>query len=116
MKRRDATLARMWVPDFLTQDATSGLLVMSVHHPQANSSKDLDHVFVDISGLILCDEEDANGEMCTRIFLIMQIDLQNALQNMLRGAFKSGLIKKGIRNGFSHFSKCLSSYYQMMVI
>ena len=24
MKRRDATLARMWVPDFLTQDATSG--------------------------------------------------------------------------------------------
>ena len=32
----------------------------------------------------------SDGEMCTRIFVIIQLDLQNALQNMLRGAFKSG--------------------------
>ena len=32
----------------------------------------------------------SDGEMYTRIFFIIQIDLQNALQNMLRGAFKSG--------------------------
>lgn len=33
-----------------------------------------------------------DGDMCTRAYVIAKIDLQNALQNMLRGALKSGII------------------------
>ncbi len=33
-----------------------------------------------------------DGEQYTKITVLLQIDLQNALQNMLRGAYKSGTL------------------------
>ncbi|XP_065066095.1 uncharacterized protein LOC135692007 [Rhopilema esculentum] len=116
MKKRDVCLAKMWLPDFITSDGTAGLLVMSVKHPSSKSIKDMERAFIDVSGMVLYDQEGENGEMCTRAVVVIQVDLQSALQNMLRGAFKSGLLKRGIRNGFSYFSSCLNAYKEMLMI
>eukprot|EP00795_Rhopilema_esculentum_P009341 gene9341-17044_t len=77
---------------------------------------DMERAFIDVSGMVLYDQEGENGEMCTRAVVVIQVDLQSALQNMLRGAFKSGLLKRGIRNGFSYFSSCLNAYKEMLMI
>eukprot|EP00794_Sanderia_malayensis_P009266 gene9266-10244_t len=116
MKRRDACCARMWLPEFVTEDGSAGVLVMSVNHPKGRATKDLERIFADISGIVLRDEPSQDNQRHTRVTIIAQIDLQNALQNMLRGAYKSGMLKKGIRNGFGHFLKCLLAYKAMLSI
>eukprot|EP00112_Aurelia_sp_Birch-Aquarium-sp1_P021192 Seg5638.2 transcript_id=Seg5638.2/GoldUCD/mRNA.D3Y31 product=Cytohesin-2 protein_id=Seg5638.2/GoldUCD/D3Y31 len=116
MKKRDACLAKMWIPDFISQDGTSGLLVMSVIHPSAHATKEMERIFLDVTGMVLQDAVGQDGEIHTHVTAVIQIDLQHALQNMLRGAYKSGVLKKGIRNGFNYLSSCLMAYKEMLTL
>lgn len=47
----------------------------------------------------------------TNATVLVQIDVQESLQTMLEGSYKSGLLKIGLRTAFAHISYLVEQYY-----
>eukprot|EP00118_Oscarella_pearsei_P025885 m.308962 g.308962 ORF g.308962 m.308962 type:complete len:386 (+) comp45176_c0_seq1:21-1178(+) len=109
---------RTWMPAYCTPDGTSGLMVISLRHPrEPTPSKGAECVEVAPSGIVLLPGPTEAGEgESTRLVIVAQIDVQRTLQRMLRGAYKSGLLKIGLRSGFQHLSQHIDRQMELFNI
>lgn len=104
---------RSWIPEYCTTDGTSGLLVFSAAHPAFRGTQAEKHVRIEASGIILSAAHTPGGEEATCLTIVAQVDVQGTLQRMLRGAYKSGLLKIGIRSGFQHICQHLRQQMEL---
>lgn len=109
---RDVCLQRMWMPSYLTRNGTSGLVLWSTNHSQTPQEKGVTRVFAGLSGFVLSPVISTDNVVHTKAALVVQIDLQDSLQTMLEGSFKSGLLKIGLRTAFAHISQLVEQYYE----
>lgn len=108
---------RSWVPPHCTSDGSCGLLVLSTAHSnEPTPSKGADRVFMAPSGIVLLPAPDDSGRDATQLVIFAQIDVQRTLQRMLRGAFKSGLLKIGLRSGFQHVTQLIDRQMELFNI
>lgn len=111
---RDMCLMKMWVPQYLTGDGTCGLVIMSVKHPLLPRSKETVGVQMELSGFVLTPVNGPGPSLHTRATIVAQLDLQDSLQSMLEGTYKSGLLKVGLRTAFSHISEQIQKFCALL--
>ena len=68
------------------------------------------------SGIVLFPAPDDSGGDATQLVIFAQVDVQRTLQRMLRGAFKSGLLKIGLRSGFQHVTQLIDRQMELFSI
>lgn len=108
---RDVCLERMWIPSYLSRDGTSGMVLWSTHHSQIPPLQGFTRVLAGLSGFVLSPEILGESKVHTNATILIQIDVQDSLQTMLEGSYKSGLLKIGLRNAFAHISHLVEQYY-----
>jgi len=101
----------MWMPSYLTRNGTSGMVLWSTHHSQIPQQQGFTRVLVGVSGFVLSPIAASGSLMHTNAVLLVQIDVQDSLQTMLEGSYKSGLLKIGLRTAFAHISHLVEQYY-----
>lgn len=109
---RDVCLQRMWMPSYLTKNGTSGMVLWSTHHSQIPQQKGFTRVLAGLSGFMLSPITTSGSLTHTNAVLLVQIDVQDSLQAMLEGSYKSGLLKIGLRTAFTHISHLVEQYYE----
>ncbi|XP_078349033.1 uncharacterized protein LOC144633972 [Oculina patagonica] len=108
---RDVCLQRMWMPSYLTRNGTSGMVLWSTHHSQIPQVQGFTRVQAGLSGFVLSPITTSGSLVHTKAVLLVQIDVQDSLQTMLEGSYKSGLLKIGLRTAFAHISHLVEQYY-----
>lgn len=108
---RDVCLERMWVPSYLTKNGTSGMVLWSTNHSLIPPVEGFTRVLTDLSGFVLSPVKTEDSMIHTNATVLVQIDVQESLQTMLEGSYKSGLLKIGLRTAFAHISYLVEQYY-----
>lgn len=108
---RDVCLERMWMPSYLTRNGTSGMVLWSTHHSHIPPVQGFTRVIAGLSGFVLSPLKTEDSMVHTNATIVVQIDVQESLQTMLEGSYKSGLLKVGMRNAFAHISHLVEQYY-----
>jgi hypothetical protein len=98
----------------------SGIILSAAHTPGTERPPILIGGLFDIS---MCQKYhnpycficviNLGGEEATCLTIVAQVDVQGTLQRMLRGAYKSGLLKIGIRSGFQHICQHLRQQMEL---
>ncbi|XP_064406145.1 uncharacterized protein LOC135351142 [Halichondria panicea] len=117
VSKRDVVAMKIWVPQYLSQDESSGMVMFSVDHPDATQpERDSKRINIKPSGLILKCYPGPGGAVHTKMTILVQIALYGALHRMLKGAYNSGLLKLGIRSTFVHIKEQLEKFVQITSI
>ncbi|KAJ7372601.1 hypothetical protein OS493_017872 [Desmophyllum pertusum] len=109
---RDVCLERMWMPSYLTRNGTSGMALWSTHHSHIPHVQGFTRVLAGLSGFVLSPSTSSDSLLHTNVVILVQIDVQDSLQTMLEGSYKSGLLKIGLRTAFAHISHLVEQYYE----
>eukprot|EP01137_Pigoraptor_chileana_P017974 Opistho-2@76786 len=122
---RSACLMRMWmgtqdtailpVPPALSPLAAGlkGLLLVSVKHEAAASTKQSQGVLMWESGVILRSVFGQPGGMYgehTLMQTVVQVDLGGSLQQMLKGAYRTGIVKMPVRSEYVRLRELAESH------
>lgn len=111
---RDCCWLRMWVRPRAARDQLSGLLFVSVPHPKVAEQSSCKRIRLGCSGIVACPEVQEDNSVFTRMIVLTQIDVQSSLQTMLEGSYKSGLLKFGLRNAFTHVRSNIEEYNNLV--
>ncbi|CAB3993933.1 Hypothetical predicted protein [Paramuricea clavata] len=95
-------------------DKKCGLLFVSVSQSDNDQESNCTTIKLACSGIVVCPEILQDNTVHTRVIFLAQIDVQNSLQSMLEGSYKSGLLKIGLRNAFSHVRSNIEEYNNML--
>ncbi|XP_028395631.1 uncharacterized protein LOC114519660 [Dendronephthya gigantea] len=112
---RDCLWLTMKVHPGGARDEMSGMLFVSISQA-AEQDKENDYMRIKLgcSGIIICPEELEDNVVHTKVTVLCQIDAQRSLQSMLEGSYKSGLLKIGLRNAFSHIRGNIEDYNNLV--
>lgn len=99
------------MPSYLTKNGTSGMVLWSTNHSLIPPVEGFTRVLTDLSGFVLSPVKTEDSMIHTNATVLVQIDVQESLQTMLEGSYKSGLLKIGLRTAFAHISYLVEQYY-----
>ena len=111
---RDCLWLRMKIQPGSMPDRLCGLLFVSVPQSDKDKKTGCTRIKLGCSGIVVCPEVLQDNVVHARVIVLAQVDVQNSLQSMLEGSYKTGLLKVGLRNAFSHVRSNIEDYNNLL--
>ncbi|XP_002741549.1 uncharacterized protein LOC100373496 [Saccoglossus kowalevskii] len=118
---RHCCVLKAWLPSEFTAtvlgNEAAGLMMISVKHEKAKIPKNDLLCQVDLSGIVLRPASlDIEGNERTHMTFVLQINIQGALHNIMKQAYKSKLLVFGMRSAYQHVSDQIQNFVKILNI